>query len=145
MLEKLMVREQEMAAGDFPQEVVRYASAGPIGDFIALISSVTAGILCFTDFFNGWAGYQTAYGMLMLVASAALAAFSTYLLAARFAFRKVPALRSPTWAYFLGGSCLVILTIMALVFGWHGGTPNPVLFFAFMNGVVMFIAGMVSN
>ena len=139
-----MVREQELAAGDYPQEVMRYAESGPVGDFIALISSVTAGILCFTHFFGGWVGYQTAYGVLMLVASAGIAAFSAYLLTARFTFRKVPALRSPSWAYFSGGFCLVILTILALVFGWQGATPSPVLFFTFMNGVVMFIAGMVS-
>jgi putative flippase GtrA len=140
-----MVKEQEMEAGDFPQEVVRYAEAGPVGDFIALASSVTAGILCFTNFFNGWAGYQTAYGVLMLVASAGIAAFSAYLLAARFTFRVVPALRSPSWAYFMGGFCMVVLTILALVFGWQGATPSPVLFFTFMNGVLMFIAGMVSS
>ena len=145
MLERLMVREQELAVGDFPQEVVRYAQSGPVGDFIALISSVTAGILCFTHFFGGWVGYQTAYGVLMLVASAGIAALSAYLLAARFTFRKVPAFRSPTWAYFMGGFCLVILTIIALVFGWQGAAPSPVLFFTFMNGVVMFIAGMIST
>jgi hypothetical protein len=145
MLERLMVREQEVEAGDFPQEVVRYVEAGPVGDFIALISSVTAGILCFAEFFNGWMGYQTVYGVLMLVASAGIAAFSTYLLAARFTLRRVPGLRSPAWAYFLGGFCLVALNIMALVFGWQGAAPNPVFFFTFMSGVMMFIAGMVSN
>jgi hypothetical protein len=140
-----MVREQELEGGDFPQEVVRYAESGPVGDFIALVSSVTAGILCFTHFFGGWLGYQTVYGVLMLVASAGIAAFSAYLLAARFTSRKVPAVRSPAWAYFTGGFCLVILTIMALVFGWQGATASFVLFFTFMNGVVMFIAGMISN
>lgn len=145
MLEKLMTREQELETGDFPQEIVRNAEAGPVGDFIALISSMTAGILCFTNFFSGWAGYQTIYGMFMLGVSVAIAAFSTYILGARFAFRKVPAFRSPSWAYFLGGSSLVILTLTALVFGWQGAALSPVLFFVFMNGVVMFIAGMVSN
>ena len=145
MFERLMVREQELKAGDFPQEVMRYAEAGPIGDFMALASSVTAAILCFTHFFSGWVGYQTAYGVLMLVAAAAVATFSAVMLTARFAFGKVPALRSPAWAYFLGGFFLVILTIMALVFGWQGATPNPVFFFTFMSGVMMFIAGMVSN
>jgi len=145
MLEKLMADEQELVAGDFPQEVKRYADSGPVGDFIALISSVAAGILCFTHFFSGWMGYQTAYGVLMLVVSAGIAAFSTYLLAARFAFRKVPAMRSPAWAYFTGGFCLVTLTIMALVFGWQGAGPSAVLAFTLLNGVVMFIAGMVTT
>jgi len=145
MLERLMVREQELTSGDYPQEVVRYAQSGPMGDFIALISGLTAGILCFTHFFGGWVGYQTAYGMLMLVVSVAIATFSTYLLSARFVFRKVPAFRSPAWAYFLGGSSLVVLTMLALVFGWQGAAVSPVLLFAFINGVVMFVAGMVSN
>jgi hypothetical protein len=145
MLERLMVREQDVETGEFPQEVVRYAEAGPVGDFIALLSSVTAGIFCFTNFFTGWMGYQTAYGILMLVASAGIAAFSTYLLAARFTLRKVPALRSPAWAYFSGGFCLVILTVMALVFGWQGAAVSPVLFFTFMSGAMLFVAGMISN
>ncbi|MEW6554300.1 MAG: hypothetical protein AB1384_08455 [Actinomycetota bacterium] len=144
MLERLMVSEKEVEAGDFPPEVVRYVEAGPVGDFIALISSLTAGILCFADFFNGWAGYQTVYGVLMLVASAGIAAFSAYLLTARFTLRRVPGLRSPAWAYFLGGTCLVVLNIMALVFGWQGAAPSAAFFFTFMSGVMMFIAGMVS-
>lgn len=144
MLERLMVKEQEVEAGGFPQEVVRYVESGPVGDFIALISSVTAGILCFAQFFDGWMGYQTAYGVLMLVASAGIAAFSTYLLASRFTLRRVPGLRSPAWAYFMGGFCLVVLNIAALVFGWQGAAPSAALFFTFMSGVMMFIAGMVS-
>jgi len=81
----------------------------------------------------------------MMVAAVAVAAFSATMLTARFAFGKVPAFRSPAWAYYLGGFCLVILTVVALVFGWQGAALSPVLFFTFMNGVVMFIAGMVSN
>jgi hypothetical protein len=79
------------------------------------------------------------------VASAGIAAFSTYLLAARFTLRRVPGFRSPAWMYFLGGFCLVVLNIAALVFGWQGASPSAVLFFTFMCGVIMFIAGMVSN
>lgn len=145
MLEKLMVDEQELVGGDYPQEIMRYAESGPVGDFIALISSVAAGILCFTHFFSGWMGYQTVYGILMLVVSAGIAAFSTWLLASRFAFRKVPAVRSPAWAYFTGGFCLVTLTIVALVFGWQGAGPSAALAFSFISGVVMFIAGMVTT
>jgi hypothetical protein len=145
MIEKLMVKVQDASSGDYPQEVVRYAEAGPIGDFIALVSGLTAGILCFTNFFGGWVGYHTPYGLLMLLTSAAIAAFSAAMLAARFAFNRVPTFRSPTWAYYLGGSAIVILSMTALVFGWKGAALSPVLFFTFMNGVVMFIAGMVSN
>lgn len=145
MLERLMVREQELEKGDFPPEITRYAEAGPAGDFFALVSSVTAGILCCAHFFEGWLGYQTAYGVAMLAICAGIAAFSSFLLAARFAFRKVPGLRSPAWAYYMGGFGLVILTIMALVFGWHDAAPTAALFFPFLSGAVMFVAGMISG
>jgi hypothetical protein len=144
MLERIMMREQDLREGDHPQELVRYAEAGPVGDFIALISGMTAAILCFTNFFNGWVGYQTVYGVLMILVSVGIALFSATLLAARFAFRRVPALRSPSWAYFLGGACMIVLTMTALVFGWRGESALPVLFFMFMDGAAMFIGGMVS-
>ncbi|NPV59862.1 MAG: hypothetical protein HPY75_09385 [Actinobacteria bacterium] len=145
MLEKLLVREEDLERGDFPPEVVRYAESGPAGDFLALVSSVTAGILCFAHFFGGWLGYQTPYGVAMLAICAGTAAFSGLLLAARFAFQKVPGLRSPAWAYYAGGFGLVVLTIMALVFGWRDAAPTAVLFFPFMSGAVMFVAGMISG
>ncbi|MDI6830369.1 MAG: hypothetical protein QME88_03435 [Actinomycetota bacterium] len=145
MLERLMVKEDELKKGDYPPEIVRYAESGPAGDYLALVSSVAAGIVCFAHFFNGWLGYQTAYGLAMLAVCAAIAAFSGMLVAARFLFQRVPGLRSPAWAYYAGGFALVVLTVMALVFGWRDAAPTAVLFFPFLSGAVLFVAGMVSG
>lgn len=145
MLEKVLVSEGELCSGDYPRDVVRNAEAGPAGDFLALIAGMAGVILSFVNFFAGYAGYETVYGVPMIVASAAVALFSGGLLVARFAFSKVPARRSPSWAYFLGGATIVLVTLMALVFGWQGAAAQSALFFVFMDGVVMFIAGMLSS
>ncbi len=106
------------------KEGVSFEATNPSGDFIALVSSAVAAIFAFITFFQTTGGvaikgYETPYGAVVLVAGAACFVFAGAVMVGRFINPKSWLVRNPGWAYFTASSVIIIMSVMAMVLGYH--------------------------
>jgi hypothetical protein len=130
------------------REEVSFEATNPSGDFIALVSSAAAAIFAFITFFQTTGGvaikgYETPYGAVIMVAGAACFVFAGVVMISRFINPKSWLARNPGWAYFAASSAIIIMSVMAMVLGYHGymKEAGPVVTMA--TGFFCGVAGML--
>lgn len=130
------------------REGVSFEATNPSGDFMALVSSAAAAIFAFITFFQTTGGvavkgYETPYGMVILVAAAACFVFAGLVMVSRFINPKSWMARNPGWAYFAASSAIVIMSVAAMVLGYHGyaTATGPIVTMA--TGLFCGVAGMI--
>jgi hypothetical protein len=102
----------------------------PIGDFIAQVSAAIAAILVFLTYYTDPAtgrivkGYETAYGIIILIVAALTFGFATTVLWTKFVKSDFWLARSPGWAYGSGAALIIIVSVLALAFPYSGYNTN---------------------
>lgn len=98
----------------------------PVGDFIAQVAAAAAVIFAFLTFYtdtltgNAVKGYETAYGIIIIIVAALAFLFATAVLWTKFVKRDFWLKRSPGWAYGSAAAIIIIVTILAMVFPKSG-------------------------
>lgn len=143
-----MLGEKREYAYGLEEPGERGEAAKPSGDFLAMVSSAVCCLFTSLGFYQSAGGevikgYQTPYGILVLLTGAACFIFSMTVLWAKFLNNDFRLARSPGWAYSLSASVIVIASIMAIVLGYHGyqSAFSPVLTFG--AGVFVGFAGLM--
>ncbi len=123
-------------------------AANPSGDFMALISSAIAAIFAFLGFYqvaDGTLvkGFETPYGLIMLVAGTACCLFAGAVLGSKLINPESWLARSPGWVYFATSAVVIILSIMAMVVGFHGYAVGTGPVATMVAGLFLGLAGMM--
>lgn len=125
-------------------------AATPAGDFIAQVASAVAVIFTFLTFYTNPAneaavkGYETPYGIIILVAGALSFIFASAVLWAKFLDRDFWLIRSPGWGYNVAAGVIIVVSILAMVFPWKGYDVNwgaPLV--ELITGVIIGVGGML--
>ena len=122
----------------------------PVGDFLAQIAAAAAVIFAFLTFYTNpltgeaTKGYETAYGIIILVVGALTFVFATSVLWIKFVKRDFWLSRSPGWGYGAAAGIIIIVSILAMVFHVNGYDANwGALIVEFFAGAFLAIAGML--
>lgn len=121
----------------------------PVGDFIAQVASAAAIIFAFLTFYTNpvtgeaTKGYETAYGIIIIIVGALTFLFATSVLWSKFVKRDFWLRRSPGWGYGAAAGIIIIVSILAMVFHVNGYDANwGALIVVFFTGVFVAVAGM---
>jgi hypothetical protein len=124
-------------------------AVSPLGDFIAQLGAAIAAIFVFTSFYTNTAtgdvvkGYESPYGIIILVAAALTFIFTTTVLWFKFGKRDFWMRRSPGWAYATAAFVVIVVTVLALAFPRAGYDLNwGTLFMELFIGLNLLLAGM---
>lgn len=127
-------------------------AATPAGDFIAQIAAAVAVIFTFLTLYTDATvtppkvikGYETAYGIIILVVAGLTFLFATAVLWSKFLNKDFWIVRSPGWAYSSASAVVIIVAILAMVFAKESYEVNwgvPIV--EFLAGVFLGIGGML--
>jgi hypothetical protein len=127
-------------------------AATPAGDFIAQIAAAAAAIFMFLTLYTDKAvaggkaikGYETIYGIVILIVAGLTFIFATAVLWSKFLKADFWIIRSPGWAYSTASAVVIIVSILAIVFVKDGYDVNwgvPIV--GFLAGVFLGIGGML--
>ncbi len=124
-------------------------AVSPIGDFIAQVGSTLAAIFVFLGFYTNQAtgevikGYETAYGIIILIAAVLTFGFATTVLWFKFEKRDFWLKRSPGWAYGAAAFVVIVVSVLALAFPSDGYDIiwGPLVLELFI-GLTLALAGM---
>lgn len=100
-------------------ELERRDAAKPVGDFMAQVSSAIAVMLCFLTFYSGpetYKGYETPYGIILIIAGFVCWLFASGVLVEKCIRKDFWLSRSPGWLYGLAASIIVIVSLLAMLF-----------------------------
>ena len=122
----------------------------PVGDFVAQVASAAAVIFAFLTFYTNpvtggvTKGYETAYGIIIIIVAALSFLFATAVLWIKFVKRDFWLARSPGWGYGSASAIIIIVAILAMVFPVGGYDVSwGALVVEFLTGVFLAIAGML--
>jgi hypothetical protein len=127
-------------------------AATPAGDFIAQVASAAAAIFTFLTLYTDTTvtpekaikGYESVFGIIILIIAALTFLFATAVLWAKFLKKDFWIVRSPGWAYSSASAIVIIVAILAMVFAKEGYNVNwgvPIV--EFLAGVFLGIGGML--
>lgn len=125
-------------------------AVAPLGDFIAQLGASIAAIFVFTSFYTDPAtgdvvkGYESPYGIIIIVAAALTFIFASAVLWFKFGKRDFWLRRSPGWAYAAAAFAVVVVSTLALAFPRSGYDINWGTFFIeLFVGLSLLLAGML--
>jgi len=123
-------------------------AATPVGDFMAQVASAAAVIFTFLTFYSLGGevvkGYETAYGIIILIAAALTFIFATAVLWSKFVKKEFWLVRSPGWAYGSASAVIIIVSILAMVFPKSGyDVSYGALIVEFFAALFIAIGGML--
>jgi len=123
-------------------------AATPVGDFMAQVASAAAVIFTFLTFYSLGGevvkGYETAYGIIILIAAALTFIFATVVLWSKFVKKEFWLVRSPGWAYGSASAVIIIVAILAMVFPKSGyDVSYGALIVEFFAALFIAIGGML--
>jgi hypothetical protein len=127
-------------------------AATPAGDFIAQVAAAAAAIFTFLTLYTDTAvtpakalkGYETAFGIIILVVAGLTFLFATAVLWSKFLNKDFWIVRSPGWAYSSASAVVIIVAILSMVFAKESYVVNwgvPIV--EFLAGVFLGIGGML--
>jgi len=124
-------------------------AATPVGDFMAQVASAAAVIFTFLTFYTNEAGevvkgYETAYGIIILIVAALTFIFATAVLWSKFVKKDFWLVRSPGWAYGAAAGIIIIVSILAIVFPRSGyDVSYGAIIVEFFAAIFIAIGGML--
>jgi hypothetical protein len=123
-------------------------AATPVGDFMAQVASAAAVIFTFLTFYSLGGevvkGYETAYGIIILIVAALTFIFATAVLWSKFVKKEFWLVRSPGWAYGAAAGVIIIVSILAIVFPRSGYDVNyGAIIVEFFAAIFIAIGGML--
>ena len=125
-------------------------AATPVGDFMAQVASAAAVIFVFLTFYTNPVtgevvkGYETAYGIIILIAAALTFIFATAVLWSKFVKKEFWLVRSPGWAYGAAAGVIIIVSILAIVFPRSGyDVSYGAIIVEFFAAIFIAIGGML--
>lgn len=123
-------------------------AATPVGDFMAQVASAAAVIFTFLTFYSLGGevvkGYETAYGIIILIVAALTFMFATAVLWSKFVKKEFWLVRSPGWAYGSASAVIIIVAILAMVFPKSGyDVSYGALIVEFFAALFIAIGGML--
>jgi uncharacterized membrane protein YidH (DUF202 family) len=132
-------------------EVSKDEAATPAGDFVAQVAAAVAVIFTFLTFYTDTAaggkavkGYETPYGIIILIVGALCFIFASAVLWSKFLDRDFWLVRSPGWAYSATAAVVVVVSVLAMVFAKENYDVNwgaPLV--ELITGVIIGIGGML--
>ena len=121
----------------------------PVGDFMAQVGAAIAAIFVFLTFYTNSAtsdvvkGYETAYGIIILITAVLTFGFATTVLWLKFEKRDFWLKRSPGWAYGAAAFVIIVVSVLALAFPRTGYETNwGALVLELVVGLNLAVAGM---
>jgi hypothetical protein len=123
-------------------------AATPVGDFMAQVASAAAVIFTFLTFYtlgdDVVKGYETAYGIIILIVAALTFIFATAVLWSKFVKKEFWLVRSPGWAYGAAAGIIIIVSILAIVFPKSGyDVSYGAIIVEFFAAIFIAIGGML--
>ncbi len=128
-------------------ELERREAAKPIGDFIAQVASALAVIACFLVWYEpidkGYKGYQTPYGIILLVVAILCFVFASAVLIMKFLEKDFWLSRSPGWAYGLSAFVIVIISVIAMLFPYKDNPNYGAMIGTLFTGLFIMFGGLM--
>jgi hypothetical protein len=123
-------------------------AATPVGDFMAQVASAAAVIFTFLTFYTLGdevvKGYETTYGIIILIVAALTFIFATAVLWSKFVKKEFWLVRSPGWAYGAAAGVIIIVSILAIVFPKSGyDVSYGAIIVEFFAAIFIAIGGML--
>ena len=129
-------------------ELERREAAKPIGDFIAQVASALTVIACFLTWYEPmggkeYNGYQTPYGIIILIAAGLCFAFSSSVLIMKFMEKDFWMSRSPGWAYALAAVVIIIVSVIAMLFPYKNDPNYGAMVGTMFTGLFIMFGGLL--
>jgi cobalamin synthase len=143
-----------MASEESTAAVESREAAKPVGDFISQVAAAIAVLFVFLTYYNKeevagnlvdkfTKGYQTPYGIIILVVGAVCFIFASAVLWAKFLSRDFWLVRSPGWLYMTCASIIIIVSVLAMVFPWKEDPNYGALVGNFFTGLFVAFGGLL--
>ncbi len=127
-------------------ELERRDAAKPVGDFIAMVASTVTVMLCFLSYYgvpSAYNGYETPYGIIIMVAGTLCWFFSTSVLFEKFIRNDFWLARSPGWFYAAAAFVVVIASLGALLFPYKTDPNYGTIIGTFGTGLILMLASLL--
>jgi hypothetical protein len=137
-----MVEEEKVCEAE--KEAVE--ASKPVGDFIAQIAAAICVVFTFLTFYNQppvFKGYETPYGIIIMVFAALCWLFASAVLWAKFLDRDFWLARSPGWFYMASAGVVMVISIIAMVFPYKNDPNYGAMVGTLFTGLFMAFGGLL--
>ena len=137
-----MVEEEVLCENDKE----RIEASKPVGDFIAQIAAAICVVFTFLTFYNElpvYKGYETPYGIIIMVFAALCWLFASAVLLAKFLDRDFWLARSPGWFYMASSCVVIVVSVIAMVFPYKHDPNYGAMVGILFTGLFMTFGGLL--
>ncbi len=141
-----MVEEEKVEAKVCETDKETIEASKPVGDFIAQVAAAICVVLTFLTFYTElpvYKGYETPYGIILMVFAALCWLFASAVLWAKFLDRDFWLARSPGWFYMASSSVIIVVSVIAMVFPYKHDPSYGALVGTLFTGLFIAFGGLL--